>query len=161
MSTKKIAYLSLLTALALIIFFVEAQIPPIVPIPGIKLGLANVITLITLVRFGRRDAFAVLALRIALSSILTGTAAGFIYSASGGILSFLTIAVLIDVLKKDRLWAVSIFGAIAHNIGQISVAVILTSTIQIFWYLPILVISAVITGLFTGICAGAALKYLK
>ncbi|MBR0277642.1 MAG: Gx transporter family protein, partial [Clostridia bacterium] len=111
MSTKKIAYLSLLTALALIIFFVEAQIPPIVPIPGIKLGLANVITLITLVRFGRRDAFAVLALRIALSSILTGTAAGFIYSASGGILSFLTIAVLIDVLKKDRLWAVSIFGA--------------------------------------------------
>ena len=161
MNTKRIAYLSVLICFSLIIFTVESKIPLPVPIPGIKLGLANVITLITIIRFGKRDAFAVLCVRIVLASVFVGSLMGFLYSISGGILSFFTMCVALPILKNDKLWAVSAFGAIAHNIGQIGVAALLTQTPQILWYLPFLTVAAVITGAFTGICASIVLKYLK
>lgn len=148
----------MLTSLALIIFIVEAQLPPLAPIPGIKLGLANVVTLVTLVWFGRKEAFTVLMLRITLGSVFAGQMMSFMYSMAGGLLCFAVMALLLSVLKK-QLWVISVFGALAHNVGQIAVAVIITGTWQIIGYLPILAVSAVITGAFTGIAAGAAVKY--
>ncbi|MBQ7718652.1 MAG: Gx transporter family protein [Clostridia bacterium] len=161
MKSKKIAYLSVMTCIALVIFAVEAQIPPLVPIPGIKLGLANIITLITLVYFGKREALAVLFVRIVLASLFAGTVTGFLYSIAGGLLSFLVMCLMLKISGKEKLWAVSAFAAMAHNTGQICVAAIITQTVQIFWYLPFLIISGIITGVFTGLCAGLVLKYLK
>lgn len=158
MNTKRITRISLLTAFALIIFIIEAQIPSIAPIPGIKLGLANVITLITMEWFGRSDAFFVLILRVILGSVFAGTAMSFIYSMSGGILCFIAMSCAVPFFKGNTVWIVSVFGAIAHNIGQIAAAVIITKTPEIAAYLPILIISAVITGAFTGICAQALIR---
>lgn len=148
----------MLTAAALVIFVIEAQIPPVAPIPGIKLGLANVVTLFTIIVLGRREAFAVTALRIILGSVFTGSMMSFVYSAAGGALCFAAMAVLTLFMKENMTWLVSVIGAICHNIGQLAAAVIVTGTVQILWYLPVLTISAVITGVFTGIAAQYLLK---
>ena len=161
MKPKEIAYIAILTCVALIIFAVESLLPPPVPVPGIKPGLANIITLIALVRLGRRDAFAVTTLRIVLGTLFAGTPAALLYSLSGGLLSFVTAAVLLKILKKERLWVVSVFAAIAHNAAQICVAAFLVETVQLFWYLPVLTMSAIVTGAFTGLCASFVLKYIK
>ena len=159
MSTRKIAVLSLLTTVALTIFVLEAQLPPPVPVPGIKLGLSNVITLVTAVWFGRREALAVLLLRIVLGNMFAGQAIGFIYSLAGGISGYIVISVLLGFLK-ERLWAVSVFGAVFHNIGQLAVAVILTGTWQIAGYFTVLTASAIITGAFTGLIAERITKHI-
>lgn len=156
MTTKKMTVMSLLLAIALVIFTLEAQLPPLTSIPGIKLGLANVITLVTLLWFGRKEAFFVLTLRIVITSVFFGGLVNFVYSMTGGILCFTVMAVLVGVLGKKRIWVVSIFGAIAHNIGQVLAAMLITSVWQILMYLPILTVSAVITGAFTGFTAGFA-----
>ena len=153
MKTRKITTLSLLTALALIIFFVEAQLPPLTPIPGIKMGLANIITLVALVMFTPKEAFCVLAMRIVLGGFLSGNISSLLYSAAGGVLCFIVMSMLIKFFSIHQIWAVSIFGAIAHNCAQIAVAVLITSTVEIIWYLPLLIVSAVVTGAFTGLCA--------
>lgn len=159
MKTKKIALLALLTAIALTIFIIEAQIPPLVPIAGVKLGLANVITLFTLVTLGRKEAFTVMSLRVILGSIFAGSVTSFMYSAAGALVCFIFMAVAEYALKDNMIWFISIIGAIGHNIGQITVAVILTKTVQVVWYLPILMISAVITGAFTGLVTQQLLKH--
>lgn len=153
--------MAMLLALALIIFVIEAQLPPLAPVPGIKLGLANVITLVSLYMLGRREAFVILILRIILSSIFAGNLVGFFYSVSGGILSFAVMSAMMIFIKENRMWVTSAMGAIGHNIGQIAAAVIIMKTPQIIWYLPVLLISAVITGVFTGVLAQTALKRLR
>lgn len=161
MSTKKLTLISILLALALIIFIIEAQLPPIAPIPGIKLGLANVINLIALYMLGRKEAFAILVLRIMLGSIFTGNFASFMYSLSGGIVCFVIMNVMAIFIKENRMWVVSVFGAIGHNTGQIITAYFIMGTPSIMWYLPMLVISAVVTGVFTGTAAQVSLKRLR
>ena len=146
-----------MTAIALIIFVVEAQLPPLAPVPGIKMGLANIVTLVTLVWYGRREAFLVLVLRIVMGSIFAGQIMSLLYSLAGGIMCFAVMSLAIRPLK-NRLWIVSVLGAIAHNFGQIIVAVLVTSTWQIVMYLPILIFSAVLTGTFTGLVAGFIVK---
>lgn len=159
MKTKKLAVIAMLTAAALIIFVIEAQLPPLAPIPGIKLGLANVITMVTLVWFGRKEAFTVLMLRIILGSIFAGQMMSFMYSMAGGLLCFLMMSLTIKIFKINQLWVVSVLGALAHNVGQIAVAVFVTGTWQIIGYLPILTVSAVITGVFTGLAASAVIRH--
>jgi heptaprenyl diphosphate synthase len=159
MKTKKMTILSMLTAIALMIFIIEAQLPPLAPIPGIKMGLANVITMITLVWFGKKEAFTVLMLRIVLGSVFAGQMMSFMYSLSGGILCFLVMALTVKRFKINQLWIVSVFGAISHNIGQIAVAVFITGTWQIISYLSILSVSAVITGAFTGLAASFVVRH--
>ena len=159
MKTKKIAFLALLTAIALTIFIIEAQIPPLVPIAGVKIGLANVITLFALVTLGRKEAFTVMALRVILGSIFAGSVTSFMYSAAGALICFVFMAVAACVLKDGMVWFISVIGAIGHNIGQIAVAVVLTQTVQVIWYLPILMISAVITGAFTGLVTQQMMKH--
>ncbi len=155
MKVKKLTFMALLLAIALTIFVIEAQIPPLVPIAGVKLGLANVVTLAALVWLGRKEALAVLVLRIILGSVFAGQAVSFIYSMSGGLLCFIVMALCIRPLGRERLWVVSVLGAIAHNVGQILAAMALTGTPAVAAYLPMLIISAVLTGAFTGLTAQA------
>lgn len=159
MKIKKLTTISMFTAIALIIFIVEAQIPPLAPIPGIKMGLANVITMVTLVWFGRKEAFTVLILRIILGSIFSGQMMSFMYSLAGGLLCYLTMSLTIKKLKINQLWIISVLGALSHNVGQIAVAVFVTGTWQIVGYLPILTVSAVITGAFTGLTASFVARH--
>ena len=159
MKTRKIALLALLTAIALTIFIIEAQIPLLVPIAGVKLGLANVITLFTLVTLGRKEAFTVMALRVILGSIFAGSVTSFMYSAAGALVCFVFMTVAAYILKNNMVWFISVIGAAGHNIGQIITAVILTKTVQVIWYMPILMISAVITGVFTGLLTQQLLKH--
>lgn len=161
MNIKKLTLTAMLLTAALVIFIIEAQIPPIVPVPGIKLGLANTITLMTVYILGRKEAFIVLALRIILSSIFAGNFTGFMYSMAGGLLAFAFMSAAAVFLKENRMWAVSVIGAIGHNTGQIIAAVFILKTPQILWYLPILIISAVITGIFTGAAAQTSVKQLR
>ena len=145
--------MAILTAIALIVFVIEAQIPPIVPIPGVKLGLANMITLVAMVILGRREAGAILVVRILMGSMFAGGVSGFLFSLAGGILAYLVMILLVGVFPEKLLWVVSIFGAIAHNIGQLAVAVWVSGTPSIIVYGPALMASGILTGAFTGVCA--------
>ncbi|MBQ7266265.1 MAG: Gx transporter family protein [Firmicutes bacterium] len=163
MNAKKITYNALYLAIALAIFTIEAQLPPIVPIPGIKPGLSNIVILVCMIRQGRPSAFSVLLLRIILSSFFGGQFVSFAYSLSGGMLSFCLMSVLTTLFNKntEKIWIISVFGAIAHNFGQVVCACIIMETPQIISYMSILTVSAVITGIFTGFSAMYLLKRIK
>ncbi len=161
MSVKRLTVTAMLAAAALIIFIIEAQLPPLAPIPGIKLGLANVVTLYTMAALGRREALMVTILRIILGSVFAGGMMSLAYSAAGGALCYIVMAISLKFLKERMLWCVSVIGAIGHNIGQLAAAVLITGTVQILWYAPILIISAIITGIFTGAAAQQVLKRTK
>ncbi len=158
MSTKRLTLMSLLLAAALIIFIIESAIPIIPPVPGIKMGLANVITLISLVWLGRRDTFVILILRVIIGSFFSGNIMTLAYSMTGAILSYITMLPMLKIIGTKKLWAVSVVGAAAHNTGQIAAAVFITSTWQIIGYLPVLLLSAMVTGVFTGIIATEVVK---
>ena len=161
MNVKKLTKLSMYLTIALIIFTLESFLPPIAPIPGIKPGLANIIILIVIITENRRDAFMVFILRIVIASIFCGQAISFCYSFTGGLFSFAAMSVACYLIKTDKLWVISIFGAIAHNLGQIVAAIFITGTWQIAGYFFILFVSAVITGFFTGMAAQIILKRLN
>ena len=160
MSVKKLATLSVFTVIALTIFVAESAIPTPVPIPGIKLGLANIVTLLLLMNFTPAETFWVLLARILLSSVFSGQIVTLFYSLCGGILCFAAMYVINRFLCARFVFITSIFGALFHNTGQILVAYATTRTTGIFVYLPFLTVSGIITGLFTGLCAYYAQKYL-
>lgn len=153
MTVQRMVLLAMFSTIALTIFVIESMLPPLAPIPGIKLGLANAITLILLVCFNERDAFLVLFVRILLGSICAGQMMSFMYSLCGGLLCFVTMALINRLLRRQFIFITSVFGAIAHNIGQLLVAIFLVRQPGILVYLPLMMISAVLTGLFTGFCA--------
>lgn len=160
MSIRKLTTLAMFTTLALIIFTIESAIPPLVPIPGIKLGLANIITLVTLQLYSPRDTFLVLLARILLSNLLFGQATSLLYSLAGGFCCFIAMYLLNRLLQKHFLFLTGIIGALFHNMGQLAVAFLLTSVPGVLAYLPFLLLSGIIAGLFTGLCAHFTLKYL-
>ena len=160
MNTKKLTILAMFTTLALIIFTVESAIPPLVPIPGIKLGLANIITLVVLHNYSAKDALLVLIMRILLSSFFFGQAVSLLYSLAGGLLCFLVMTLIHRMLQGHFLYLISMIGAIFHNLGQLAVAYLITEVPGVLVYLPFLLISGLITGLFTGLCAHFIQKYL-
>ena len=149
-SARRLTLLAMLSGVALIIFTIEAQLPNIVPIPGVKLGLANIVTLFALWRLGRREALAVLITRTLLGALVTGRVVALAYSLSGGMLSLAVCAVLMPVLKK-QIWLCSMVGAVFHNIGQLAAACVIVKSAAVFAYFPILAVSGVVTGLFTGL----------
>lgn len=159
--TQRLTRLALLTAIALIIFIIEAQIPPLVAIPGVKMGLANIITLVTLYGFGRRDALMVFLVRIVLGSIFSGQMMTLLFSLSGGLLCYVVCALLYQHMPLKRLWLLSMIGAVCHNIGQLAAAAFVLGTGDVFWYLPVLLLSGLISGCFTGLVAGAVLNRLQ
>ncbi|MCH5200494.1 MAG: Gx transporter family protein [Oscillospiraceae bacterium] len=153
MKVKRIAELALLTALALIIFVVELQIPSLTPIPGIKLGLANIITVFAVYRYRAGEAALVLLARIILGSLFSGNMTAIMYSLAGGALCLLGMLLLKRVIPLKHMWLCSVFGAVLHNVGQTAVACAVTGTVQILWYLPALMLSGCVAGAFTGLCA--------
>lgn len=160
MKTKNLILTALLVGFALVAFAIEAAFPPVTPIYGIKLGIANVFTLFALYALGRWQATAVLFLRIILGSIITGQAVSLIYSLSGGLLSFAVMIMLQRFFPVKRLWALSVLCAVAHNTGQLAAAVLMTGTVQLMYYLPVLIISGIIAGALTGLCAQLVLLRL-
>ena len=159
--TKKLALMALFSTIALIIFIVEAQIPAPVPIPGVKLGLANIITLVAMVLLGKKAAGGVLFVRIFLGSLFAGSPSTLIYSACGGFAAYVVMCLLIGCMQNERLWLLSVFSAIAHNAGQLGACALVLQTPGIFVYAPILTISGVITGVFTGLAAMYLLRAMK
>lgn len=153
MKTKKMVYMALLTAIALGLFVIESQIPALVPIPGVKLGLANIITVYALFTLSPVNAATILAARILLGAAVTGNISGLLYSAAGGILCLLCMIPLTRILTKKQMWLCSAAGAVFHNVGQILMAALVTGTTVVFAYLPALLVTGIIAGLFTGICA--------
>ena len=153
--------MSLLTAIALTIFMIENQIPAPVPIPGVKLGLANIITLVTMVLLGRREAGAVLLVRILMGSIFAGSPSTLIYSMAGGLLAYLVMCLTISLFNEKQLWIVSALSAIAHNAGQLMACALIVKTPGVMAYAPILAVSGVITGVFTGFAAMYLIRALK
>ena len=152
MELKKLTRNALHTAIALTNIMIEAQIPPLVPIAGVKLGLANIVTVFALFAYGWRDALMILLVRVFLGSIFSGQVMTLLYSLSGGLLCFAVTLLLRRVLTENQIWVASVIGAVFHNIGQIMAAVLVTATPGIIAYLPVLLVSGIITGLFTGFC---------
>lgn len=153
MKTKKLTLLALLSAIALTIFMVEAQIPALVPIPGVKLGLANIVTVFTVFTLGPWEGAAVLFVRIFLGAVFAGNFSTIFYSAAGGVCAIGVTILLRKILNRKQLWVAGCLGAVSHSIGQMAMAVLLTGTPSLAVYLPVMIAISIVTGLFTGLCA--------
>lgn len=164
MQAKRITLCGLLTALAIALSLIERLFPldAIVPIPGVKLGLANVVTLFALTRLSARDAFAVLVCRVSLSSLLMGSVTAFLFSLLGGLLSLVVMWALLHVEGRIcSLLGVSVAGAAAHNTGQILAAILWMKTTVVVTYLPFLLLMSVPLGLVTGLTCMIVLSHMK
>ena len=153
MKTRRLTSIAMLTAIALTIFMVEAQIPSPVPLPGVKLGLSNIVTVFTVFALGPRDGAAVLFARIFLGAVFAGNFSTVFYSAAGGGLAIAVTIVLRRILTARQLWVAGCLGAMAHSLGQMLVAIVFTGTPSIAIYLPVMLLISIFTGLFTGLCA--------
>ncbi|WP_286953247.1 MULTISPECIES: Gx transporter family protein [Aminobacterium] len=157
---KAMIVIGLLVGLALTIHVAEAQIPMV--FPGIKLGLANIITLMALDLYGWKEALMVTLLRVGLGAFFTGNAISFLCSFTGGLLSCLFMIELHRRFKESvTLPYISIAGAISHNIGQLIVIVLIIQNLYVFLYLPVLLVSGVITGYGTGFLASLLSSRIK
>ena len=155
--SKKLTTLAILTALAMILSFVESLVPPIVPIPGIKIGLCNVAILFVLYKLGVKEACLVSIIRVVLVSMLFGNFQSMLFSLAGAALS-LTAMTLLKKVPRFSLIGVSVAGAVSHNIGQIIMACIIMETNIIVYYLPFLLISGIVTGIVIGIVGALLLN---
>lgn len=158
--TKRFAILSIMIGLSLVLSYVDSLIPIVVTIPDIKLGLANIATIYVLYRLGIKEAIIVSILRVFLSALLFGTIVTLSYSIVGATLS-LVIMIVFKRISSLHMITISILGAVMHNMGQIGVAMFIMSTKEIIYYLPILVITGVISGIGVGLLAILVLKYTQ
>ena len=158
--TKKLAFCGVLTALALGLSYAERFFPLqlIFPLPGIKLGLANVVTLVALCLLGKSYAFSVLTARCLLGAVF-GNLAGLVFSLAGGLLALLVMCFAVKI-KGLSLYGASVLGAAAHNIGQILVAMVVMGSVYVAAYLPWLLMVSVLTGLLTGSLTAGVLRLL-
>ncbi len=153
MKIRKLTLLSLFTAIALTIFMVEAQIPALVPIPGIKMGLSNIVTVFLVFAIGSKEAAAVLFARIFLGAVFAGNFSTIFYSAAGGFCAIGVTILLKNMLTRKQLFVAGALGAIAHSAGQMAMAIAITGTPGLIAYLPVMIAVSIITGSFTGLCA--------
>ena len=160
MKTKKVAFLGLAIALAMVLSFVESQIPALVAIPGIKVGLPNLVMVFLLYKVGWKETVIVSIIRIVLVSLLFGNVQTMTFSIAGAVLSLVGM-----ILLKKTNWfsaiTVSIVGGILHNVGQIIAACLWTETAEVVFYLPVLLVSGTIAGAVIGIIAGMLVKRLE
>lgn len=156
---KRTAFYGMFLALALVAGYVEQLIPINLGVPGIKLGLANIVTMVLLYTMGIRAASGITAIRILLAGILFGTGFSIVYSAAGAVLSIL----IMTALKSTRQFSyisVSVAGGVFHNVGQILVAILVLETSALVYYLPVLILSGLIAGIVIGILSGLLMKRL-
>ena len=156
MKTKRLAACAILSAVAIVFGYIESLFPIPLPIPGIKWGLGNIVVLVALYKLDKRYAFFIMLIKVLTTSLLFASPSVLIYSLMGGVLS---LFVMILLKKLDlNIVNVSIGGGIFHNIGQLLAAAIMMRTLTVFSYLPVLVLSGVVTAVLTGICADLVLK---
>ena len=160
METRKIARMGLLTALALILSYVESLIPAFVAVPGVKMGLANIVVVFALYTLGPGEAAIVSIIRVLLSSLLFGSILPLSYSAAGAVISLLLMIILMKT-KIFGVTSVSVTGGVFHNLGQILVACLVLETDVLLYYLPVLILSGTITGAVIGIASSIVIKRLQ
>ena len=153
--TKRLTTLAVSVAVAMMLSFIESRIPPLVAVPGVKMGLANIAVIFTLFKLGPWQAVAVSLVRVLLSAMLFGSPVSMLYSIAGAVLS-LTVMILLSRVKIFGTVGVSVAGGVMHNVGQITVASIIMETAVIVLYLPALIISGTLAGIAIGV-AGALL----
>ena len=159
-SAKTVALMAMMIALAMIFSYVETMIPINFGIPGVKLGLANLVIVAAIYLFGGKQAFLISIVRIFLSGFMFGNLASIMYSLAGGLLS---LAAMLLLKKTDKLsiLAVSVMGGICHNIGQLIVAMLVVENLKLIFYVPVLLISVFLTGLLIGIVCRVILPAVK
>ncbi|MGN0633240.1 MAG: Gx transporter family protein, partial [Oscillospiraceae bacterium] len=153
MNAKRLTQLALLSTIALIIFVVELRLPNLSPIPGVKLGLANIVTVYAVYHCTAKETSLILLTRIILGAVFSGNMIALLYSLGGGTLCLIGMLLLRKIIDEKHIWICSVMGAVLHNIGQIMVAIIVMKTIAVISYLPFLLVSGCIAGAFTGMCA--------
>ena len=160
-SARKIALLGLCTAIAMVFAWVESQPPPLaVAVPGIKMGLPNIVIIFILYRIGWKEAAAVSFVRIVAVSLLFGNPVMIAYSLAGGLLSLLGML----LLKKTNCLStvgVSVAGGVLHNVGQILMAMLIMSTAGLGYYMIVLAVTGTVSGIFVGLCGGFAVKRIR
>lgn len=156
----RLTRLALLSAIALTIFMVEAQLPAPIPVPGVKLGLANIVTVYAVVCLGPADGLMILCTRVFLGAVFSGQMMTLLYSAGGGLLSWLVLVPLARSFGRKQLWLCSPAAGLAHNVGQLLVAAGVMRTWAVLAYLPYLILSGLAAGLFTGLCAQLVVERL-
>lgn len=160
MKTKQIAYFGMFLALALVLSYLEACVPVVLAVPGVKLGLANVITILFLYKTTAKKTFFFMSIRVLLAGVLFSGISGVIYSFVGGLFCI----GIMSILKRFSCFSVlgvSMSGAIFHNVGQIVVAILMVENIHILYYLPVLCVSGTISGLLVGYLSFIILKRLR
>lgn len=152
MKTKKLTELAMLATVGLIIFVVELFIPNPVPIPGAKLGLSNIITVYAVYHYRAKEVFLIVFVKILLGSFFSGNIMALLYSFSGSLFCLMGMLFLRKAISVKYIWICSVFGAVLHNVGQIIIAILITSTLGVVVYFPFLLVSGCIAGAFTGMC---------
>lgn len=161
-NTRRMTLISIFVAQALVLHIIERLIPVPFLTPGAKLGLANIITVISLYIFTFKDAFLIVILRVLLATLVGGSLSGFFYSITGGLLSLLAMFCIKKIGKENiSIVGISVFGSFFHNLGQVVVAALIVQNIAIISYLPILMLVGVGTGIFVGLTANFLYGYLK
>ena len=159
--TTKMIFISLIVAQALVLHVLEGMIPLPIGIPGAKLGLANVFSIITLYVLGFKSTFLVVVMRVALSTMFGGTLSSFLFSLSGGLLSLFVMTIVKNLLKdKVSIIGVSGAGAVSHNIGQLLVASAIVKNLSVMLYLPVLTFIGIGTGIFIGIASNYIIGHM-
>ena len=158
--SARIAACGVLTALALIFSYIEFLVPLPIAIPGIKLGLANIVVLVCLYLLGEKYAFLINCTRIALAALLFGSVFSALYALAGGVVSFAVMA-LLKHTKAFSVCGVSMAGGVFHNLAQLTVAGFLVGSAQVFYYFPILLLSGMATGIGIGILATLILQSVR
>lgn len=156
----RVAYFGVFTALALIFSYVESLIPFQIGIPGVKLGLANLIIVIALYKMSLREAYLLSVTRVVLAGFIFGNLFSILYSLAGALLS-LTVMALLKRNGAFSILGVSIGGGVMHNVGQLIVAMFVVQTFSVSYYIPVLLVAGLLTGLFIGIAADAMLMRLR
>ena len=160
MKTKKLTVMALVTALAMILSFVESQIPAFVAVPGVKMGLANIAVVFALYKLGWKEAAAVSLVRVVLVSLLFGSIASLFYSFAGAVLSLAGMGLLKRCGKFTEI-VVSVAGGILHNIGQIAMASLILETDALRYYLPFLLLSGTVAGVVIGVVSAIMVKRIR
>ena len=160
MNVRKMTSLSVAVALAMVLSFIESLIPPLVSVPGVKIGLANIVTVFLLYVFGWREAGAVSLIRVLLSALLFGSTVSLVYALSGALISFIGMA-LLKLFPLSSEVSVSIVGGVLHNAGQIIAACLIMENAAIISYLPVLVITGTVAGVAVGTLAAILVKKLR
>lgn len=157
---KKTAYMGMLTALAFVFSYLESLLPVNLGIPGVKLGLANLVVIVTLYTMGVKEACTLSLVRIVLAGFTFGNPASMIYSLAGGAFSLL-VMIGGQKTKLFSVTGVSVLGGVSHNVGQILVAVLVVENARLMYYLPVLILTGTAAGTVIGIVAAVLIKHLK